>query len=68
MKAKPTIKDPQQDLFRIELERIVDRDHELCQLAELIDWESIDQRFGEFFSSPAGCPATPSRMIAGLFY
>lgn len=68
MKAKPAVKDPQHDLFRIELDRIIDRDHELCQLSELIDWESIDQRFGEFFPSKKGCPATPSRLIAGLFY
>lgn len=37
MKAKPAVKDPQHDLFRIELDRVIDRDHELCQLAELID-------------------------------
>jgi IS5 family transposase len=67
MKAKPPV--PSEfDLFRSELKSILNLNHELCQLAELVDWSIFDQRFAEYFPSQTGYPATRSRLIAGLFY
>ncbi|MDF3055662.1 MAG: hypothetical protein K0Q74_1569, partial [Gammaproteobacteria bacterium] len=48
MKAKPPA--PSEfDLFRSELKSILNLNHELCQLAELVDWSIFDQRFAEYF-------------------
>lgn len=68
MKAKPIAHDPIPDLFRSELRSILNLRHELCQMAELIDWQRFDAEFAPLFPSTTGNPATPSRMIVGLFY
>jgi hypothetical protein len=55
MKAKPPA--PSEfDLFRSELKSILNLNHELCQLAELVDWSIFDQRFAEYFPSQTGYP------------
>lgn len=68
MKAKPILHDPTPDLFRSELRSIINLQHELCQMAELIDWESHDKNFADFFQSKTGNPAIATRLIVGLFY
>ena len=42
MKPPEQTATPQHDLFRMELTNIIDRRHELVKLAEIIDWETID--------------------------
>jgi len=68
MKAKPIIQDPTADLFRSELNSILNLRHELCLLAKQISWEYLDEEFGKLFPSPVGCPAIPTRLIVGLFF
>jgi transposase, IS5 family len=68
MKAKPFSHDPTPDLFRSELRSIINLRHELCQMAELIDWQNFDNKFSQFFPSTTGNPATRTRLIVGLFY
>lgn len=68
MKAKPIIHDQTPDLFRSELTSILDLQHELCLLAEQINWEYLDEEFGKLFPSSVGCPAIPTRLIVGLFF
>jgi transposase, IS5 family len=68
MKAKPIIHDQTPDLFRSELRSILNLRHELCQMAELIDWERFEQEFNKLFPSPTGKPAIATRLIVGLFY
>jgi transposase, IS5 family len=68
MKAKPIIHDVTPDLFRSELRSILNLRHELCQMAELMDWHKFDQAFNQLFPSPTGKPATATRLIVGLFY
>ena len=68
MKAKPKIHDRTPDMFRSELTSILDLRHELCLLAEQINWDYLDEEFGKLFPSTKGCPAIPTRLIAGLFF
>lgn len=68
MKAKATVMHSNVDLFRSELINIINLKHELCQLAQLVNWSKLDQIFGDFFPSQVGCPATATRLVAGLFY
>ena len=47
---------------------MIDMRHELVKLAELIDWEVFERERVGFFPSHTGRPATPPRLVAGLFY
>ncbi len=68
MKAKLKIIDKTPDLFRSELKSILNLRHELCLLAEQINWGYLDSEFAKLFPSHTGCPATPTRLIVGMFY
>jgi IS5 family transposase len=68
MKAKPISDDLTPDLYRSQLKNILNLNHELCQLSELIHWKKLDTEMEKLFPSSAGCPATPTRLIMGLFY
>lgn len=54
-----------QDLFRNRLDSIIDMDHELVILSKFIDWQRLDEHFGQYFSEN-GRPGIPSRMMIGL--
>ncbi len=56
------------DLFNTPLANLLNPKHELYQLAHLIDWQTLDDAFGEFFTEKQGAPALPTRLIAGLHY
>jgi hypothetical protein len=47
---------------------MIDMRHELVKLAALIDWEVFEREWAGLFPSPVGRPATPTRLVAGLFY
>ncbi len=66
---KPRRPPPEQDdLLRARLVEMIDMRHELVKLAALIDWEVFEREWAGLFPSPAGRPATPTRLVAGLFY
>ena len=54
------------DLFRAELRSIIDVQHELCQLALLLEWSKLDEALGESFCASTGRPAIRTRLMAGL--
>ena len=58
----------QYDLFKIVLSDLLNPRHELVLLAGNIDWQALDNAFGEFFTDGKGAPALPTRLIAGLHY
>jgi IS5 family transposase len=69
MKPKPSAHThPQRDLFRIELQQLVDRQHPLVQLAEQIHWEEFDAAFAPCFCADNGRAACPVRVMIGLHY
>jgi len=53
------------DLFRSQLDQIINMEHELVELSKAVDWSYLDERNGEFYSSE-GRPGVPSRLIIGL--
>jgi IS5 family transposase len=53
------------DLFRSELEQIINPNHELVKLARSIDWEYLDAEVTPYFAD-IGRPALPSRLMIGL--
>jgi hypothetical protein len=69
MKPKtPDCEDPQGDLFRIELESIVDPDHALVRLAGRVDWARLEEVFGALYCADNGAPGRSTRLMVALHY
>lgn len=68
MKPKSQETAGQSDLFNTRLADLLNPRHELYRLANLIDWQVLDNEFGQFFSPDLGAPALPTRLVAGLHY
>jgi IS5 family transposase len=68
MRPKNSKPNPQSELFRIELKRIVDMNHALVKLAERIEWTRFDRAFGPCYCPDFGRPANPTRLMVGLHY
>lgn len=67
MKPHKIKRDPQWDLFKIELNRIVNSQHPLVKLAHQIDWSAFDQKFEAQFADE-GRPAIATRLMVALHY
>jgi len=67
MKPRSAASDDSGDLFRAELQAILNPKHELILLADRIDWTQMEERVAPFFADE-GRPATPTRLMAGLHY
>jgi len=67
MKPQKSTHDPQLDLFKIDLERIIDKKHPLAQLTEQMNWDAFEERFEKYFSDE-GRPAIETRLIVSLHY
>jgi len=54
---KPPIKtQKQRELFRVELVKIIDKNHPLVKLSEVVDWDHLDQVFGKSYHPQTGRP------------
>ena len=60
---KPKLRDD--ELFRMQLTNMIDMDHPLVKVAQLIDWLQFDEGFGQFYTQK-GRPGLPTRLLAGL--
>ena len=67
MKPQKIKRDPQLDLFKIELNRIINFEHSLAKLAKQIDWNAFDQKFEAHFTDE-GRPAIATRLMVSLHY
>lgn len=67
MGPKPTLPS-NGELFRQPLAEMLNLAHPLIKLADIINWEEIDQTFRAHFSSTKGRPALSPRLVAGLLY
>jgi IS5 family transposase len=68
VKAQKSPFSGQIDLFRSRLENLVDHKHELVVLAEKINWDFFDEKFGCDFSDANGRPALRARLMVGRRY
>ncbi len=67
MKPKPQSRDAF-ELFQAHFDQILNRDHELIQLADKIDWSRFDVAFADSYSEDLGAPAKAVRLMVGLQY
>ena len=66
MQPKPA--DNQSLLFSSRLEQILDHNHSLFKLANVIDWSEFEKAFGKLYDPGQGRPAKPIRLMVGLHY
>jgi len=60
--------DRQGDLFKIELETIVDLAHPLVKLAHTVDWPGLEAALGASYCEDNGRPAISTRLMVALHY
>ena len=56
MLPKPPSQLSSADLYRSELDQILDPDHELVRLAKIIDWKALEAHFGRLYIDKKGRP------------
>lgn len=67
MRPRPSSNtDLQGDLFKVELEALIDPEHPLARLAGQIDWAFFERELGPHFCEKSGAPAKPVRLMVGL--
>lgn len=67
-KRPPQESEKQSDMFRVELEGLVNLEHSLVRLAEQIPWEQFDEAFDPLYCTDNGRPAIATRLMVGLHY
>lgn len=67
MKPKTTSTN-QFDLFQANFKQILNLNHELCLLADVIDWPNFDSQFADCYSDDMGRPGNAIRLMVGLHY
>ena len=67
MKPRKIEQIPQDDLFRLRLDQMLNQRHALYKLASQIDWNVAEEQFGNLYSEE-GRPGIPIRLMVGLHY
>ncbi len=67
MKPQKNKENPQLELFKIELNRIVNLKHPLSKLREQINWKAFEEKFEKQFSDE-GRPAIATQLMVSLHY
>jgi len=62
--SKPKTK--AQPMIGWSLEMVLDSEHELYKLAQIIDWQMLEAEFGGLYCPDKGRPGIPIRLMAGL--
>jgi len=65
---QPKKRHEEPDLFRSNLEQILNRKHPLLVLADQIDWTCFEEAFGSTYVEETGRPGIPIRLMVGLHY
>lgn len=68
MKPVKTPHNPQGDLFKTELIRILDLNHPLVRLGKEVDWKRLGDVFGKTYCEDNGRPAASTRLMVALHY
>ncbi len=68
MKPKPQVRQAQRELFRVELEQLVDAEHPLVKLGRQMDWAVFTERLGQTYAATNGAPGVNSCLLVALHY
>lgn len=61
-----TDKSPQLHMYQVPLVQFIDKEHELCQLAEKINWDELEKDLSVYYCPDNGRPSIPIRKITGV--
>jgi len=67
-KEAPIVTEKQKELFKVELEKIIDKRHPLVTLSRIVDWDILDQAFGATYNPDRGRPGISTRIMVSLHY
>ena len=67
MKPKAPPQD-QFELFQSNFKQILNLDHALCQLADVVEWNRFDVALADCYSEDMGRPGNATRLMVGLHY
>jgi transposase, IS5 family len=56
------------DLFRNELENLLDLEHPLCKMAKLINWQKFEDEFSKYYCVDNGRPSKTIHLMVSLEY
>lgn len=56
------------DLFKSRLDQMIDLNHPIAKLSNIIDWISFEKKFGSLYRPDFGRPGLPIRLLVGLTY
>ncbi len=68
MRPRREPEQPQRELFRVELEQMVDMHHPLIGLGMRIDWVSFEEVLGATYHPTQGAPGISTRLMVALHY
>jgi len=68
MKPKAPVRQAQRELFRVELEQLVDPAHALVKLGRQINWAGFDESLGKTYAAANGAPGVSTRLMVALHY
>ena len=68
MRPKSEPKQPQRELFQVDLEHLIDLNHPLAELARQIDWSRFDRQLGGSYHASLGAPGISTRLMVALHY
>ena len=69
MKPKSSpCEDLQGELFKVELEAIINLNHPMILLARRVDWAGLDETFSALYCSDNGAPGCSTRLMIALHY
>ena len=63
-----TDKTPQLNIYEVPLVQFINKNHELCQLAEKINWDDLEQDLSVYYCIDNGRPSIPIRKIVGVVF
>ncbi len=67
-KKAPVETQKQKELFRVELGRIVDKQHPFVRLSQVVDWNHLEEVFGATYHPDTGRPGISTRLMVSLHY
>jgi IS5 family transposase len=68
MRPKEESKQPQRELFQIELEQLIDMNHPLVRLGLCLDWSAFEETLGSTYAPSQGAPGISTRLMVALHY
>jgi IS5 family transposase len=68
MKPKATVHQAQREVFRTELEGLVDEGHALVKMGRQMNWAVFDEQLGQTYDPSTGAPGVSTRLMVALHY